>query len=433
MRRKGSPAAADRRVGIVGAGISGLALTHYLREQGVETVTFEASARPGGTIHSRAVDGRIVELGPQRLRLAGPVQALIDTLDLGEELREGNTDQPLYIYHDGAFKVAPLSLRDAITTDLLSWRGKLRVLAEPFTKGPQPGESVEGFLTRKFGREAAHRLFGPLYTGLYGTAADEMLVEYSLGRALERHGIDGSILKAVAPYALKGRDPPPIVTFERGLKRLPEALADRYADSIHFSTPVTAVEPAGTGYELVTESGRHHVDAVGMTAPAPTAADLLEPVGDGLAETLAEFNYNPLAVVSLASEAELEGHGCQILPEAGYDTLGMTWNASMLDRDGVYTSYLGGGRDDGLLDKPDDEIGAIAAKDFEALLGAEADVLTVHRWEPGMPAYDGSWTALDRLEPPSGVAFVTNYTDRAGIIGRLTDAKGAAERLAAEE
>jgi len=71
-----------------------------------------------------------------------------------------------------------------------------------------------------------------------------------------------------------------------------------------------------------------------------------------------------------------------------------------------------------------------AASEFEDLLGSEADVLNVHRWEPGMPAYDGSWTALDRLDPPDDIAFVTNYTDRAGIIGRLTDAKGAAERLA---
>ncbi|MFB6085691.1 MAG: protoporphyrinogen oxidase [Halodesulfurarchaeum sp.] len=417
------------RVGIVGAGISGLALTHSLRKRGIETATFEAKGRPGGTIQSRQIDGHVLELGPQRLRLAGPVKALVEELGLDAELREGHTDQPLYVYHEGTFRVAPLSIREAITTDLLSWRGKLRVLAEPLTAGPQPSETVEGFLTRKFGREAAHRLFAPLYTGLYGTAADEMLVEYSLGRALERHGIGDSILGAVAPYALKGRDPPPIVTFEDGLGRLPEALAERHADSIEFDAPVESIEPAGDGYEIVTESGRKAVDAVGMTPPAPTAAALLEPVDSALASTLREFNYNPIVVVHLHSAAGVVGHGCQILPEAGYDTLGMTWNASMLDRDGVYTAYLGGGRDDGLLAKDDAEIGEIAAREFEELLDADAEVLNVHRWEPGMPAYDRSWEALDRLDPPADVEFVTNYTDRAGIIGRLTDAKEAAERL----
>ncbi|MBS3760029.1 MAG: protoporphyrinogen oxidase [Halodesulfurarchaeum sp.] len=416
-------------VGIVGAGISGLALTHFLEEQGVQTLTFESAARPGGTIQSREIDGRIVELGPQRLRLAGPVKSLLDDLDLTDDLQEGNTNQPLFIYHDEAFRVAPLSIREALTTNLLSWRGKLRVLAEPFTDGPKSGESVEAFLTRKFGREAAHRLFAPLYTGLYGTAADDMLVEYSLGKALERHGIEGSILRAVAPYALKGQDPPPIVTFEEGLQRLPAALADRHADSIEFSTPVTAVEPDGNGYEIITDSDRYSVDAIAMTASAPTAARLLKPVDPTLAGTLEELNYNPIIMVHLAADGDIVGHGCQILPEAGYTTLGMTWNASMLDRDDVYTAYLGGGRDEGLLERDDEEIGAIAAREFESLLGAHATVLNVHRWEPGMPAYDRSWSALDRLDPPADIEFVTNYTDRAGIIGRITDAKGAAERL----
>jgi oxygen-dependent protoporphyrinogen oxidase len=423
----------SKTVGVVGAGISGLALTHFLEEQGIQTLTFESKTRPGGTIQSREIDDRVVELGPQRLRLAGPVKSLLEDLALTDELQEGNTDQPLFIYHDGAFRVAPLSVREALRTDLLSWRGKLRVLAEPFTDGPKSGESVEAFLTRKFGREAAHRLFAPLYTGLYGTAAEEMLVEYSLAKALERHGIDGSILKAVAPYALKGRDPPPIVTFEEGLERLPAVLAERHADSIEFSTPVTAVEPDGDGYEIITDSDRHSVDAIGMTPPAPTAARLLEPVDSSLAGTLEEFNYNPIIMVHLAADADIVGHGCQILPEAGFTTLGMTWNASMLDRDDVYTAYLGSDRDDGLLERDDEEIGAIAAREFETLLGADATVLNVHRWEPGMPAYDRSWSALDRLDPPVDIEFVTNYTDRAGIIGRITDAKGAAKRLAEME
>lgn len=420
-------------VGVVGAGISGLALTHFLEQRGVETVTFEAADRPGGMIRSRSVAGTVLELGPQRLRLTEPVERLVAELGLEDDLRVGNTDQPLYVYHDGDFRVAPLSVREAFTTDLLSWRGKLRVLVEPLTAGPQPGETVEEFLTRKFGREAAHRLFGPLYTGLYGSSADEMLVEYSLGRALKRHGIEGSILAAAARYVVEGRDPPPIVTFDEGLARLPEALADRYAEDIRLSTPVEAVESAGDGYEIRTDDGRTAVDALVITTPAPTAADVVEPMDADLAETLRAFDYNPIVMVHLQSDVDVVGHGCQILPEEGYTTLGMTWNASMLDRDGIYTSYLGGGREADLHERSDEEIGAIAAREFEDLLGDEADVLDVHRWVPGMPAYDRSWVALDRFDPPEGVEFVTNYTDRAGVVGRITDAESAADRLASRQ
>ena len=417
-------------VGIVGAGISGLAVTHYLQERGIDTVTFESRDEPGGIIRSRTVDGHVLELGPQRLRLTKPVEEMIETFDLREELYEGHTDQPLFIYHDGKFRVAPLSVRDAFTTDLLSWPGKLRILAEPLTSGPRPGESVKAFLSRKFGWEAATRYFAPLYTGLYGTNADEMLVEYSLGKALERHGIDRSILLAVASYVLEGRDTPPIVTFEDGMQRLPEQMADRYADSVHLSTAVTAVEPARDGYAIETDDGRFDVDAVVVTTPAPTAADILEPTDETTADALRRFNYNPLAMAHLYSEYGREGHGCQILPEEGYTTLGMTWNDSMLDREGVYTSYLGGSRGADLVERSDEHIGDIAKREFEELTGASAEVLNVHRWIPGMPAYDRSWQAMEDLNPPDGIELVTNYTERAGIIGRLVDARETAAKMA---
>lgn len=417
------------RVGVIGAGISGLAMTRALARRGVEPVTFEASERPGGMIRTTTVDGHVLEAGPQRLRLVGPIATLIAELGLSSELRAGNDDQPLYIFHDGDFRVAPLSIREAITTDLLSWRGKLRVLGEPLADGPRPGESVEAFLTRSFGPEAAQRLFAPLYTGLYGSPADEMRVEYSLGRALRRHGIEGSVLRAALEYVLQGRDPPPIVTFDSGLARLPAAMAERYADAIRLDTPVERIEPAGQGYALLTDEDRTHVDAVAVTPPAPVAADLLEPVDSDLAEGLSGLRYNPIVVAHLHSTASVTGHGCQILPSEGYRTLGMTWNASMLDRDGIYTAYLGGGRDAEILESSDEEIGAIAAAEFETLLGTPAEALGVHRWEPGMPAYDASYEALEELELPENLALVSNYIDRAGIIGRLSHAERAAEQL----
>lgn len=416
-------------VGIVGAGISGLALTHQLRKRGVDCVTFEATGEPGGVIRSRDVDGRVVEAGPQRLRLTPVVEEYVETFGLEDDLYEGNDDHPLYIYQDGGLRVAPLSVREAVTTDLLSWRGKARILLEPLTGPARDGESVEEFLTRKFGREAAHRYFAPLYTGLYGSHPDEMLVQYSLGKALDRAGIEGSIVISVAKMLLRGREPPPIVSFEDGLQRLPEAIYERYSDRVHLETPVEAVREAGDGYELVTADGPRRVDAVGLTAPAGVTADLIAEV-DPTADDLRDLNYNPLAVVHLESDLNRRGQGYQVLPEAGYRTLGTTWNATMLDRDGLYTAYLGSGRDPDLVDENLDDIGRIAASEFEAITGAPADALNVHVVRPGMPAYDRSWRALDDLRLEPGLELCSNYTARAGVVGRLHDAKATAATLA---
>ncbi|MFW6018094.1 MAG: protoporphyrinogen oxidase [Halapricum sp.] len=419
-------------VGVIGAGISGLATTHELRERGATVDTFEASAEPGGIVRSRRVDGHVLDLGPQRLRGSTLIEGWIDEFDLREQRFEGHDDQPLFVLRDGRLRVAPLSIREAFTTDLISWRGKARILAEPLTGPPRPEETVADFFARKFGGEAERALFSPLYTGLYGARADEMLVRHSVGKALHKRGIDRSILLAVARKLLEGVDIPPIVSLEAGLQTLPEAIADRYAESIHFETPVETVREDGDGFAIVTADGTTTVDQVVVTTPAPVTADLLEPLDGNLAEVLGGLTYNPLAVVHLESNYGRQGLGCQILDGEGYETLGLTWNASMLDRDGLFTSYLGGSRSPELVEESDDRLGELAAEEFESITGFSARPLHVVRWQPGMPAYDASWNPLDTVSFPEGVHVCATYTERAGIPGRLRDATRTAKAVLEE-
>lgn len=417
-------------VGVIGAGMSGLAATHFLVERGIDVQTYEAASQPGGVVQTETVDGHVLERGPQRLRRSEPVDALIEDLGLEDEVRVGHDDQPLYAYYDGALRPMPLSLRTAVTTDLLSWRGKARILLEPITGGPKPDETVAGFLTRKFGREAATRFMGPLYSGLYGTDADEMYVEYSLGKALDHMGIEGSILTHVASRLIEGIDTPPIITFEEGLQTLSDALYEVNHNVIELDTPVTAVERVGDGFRVETERGTEKVSDVVFTTPAPTTASLLESVDESAAETVREFTYNPIGVVHLESTYDEPGHGFHVIDE-GFETNGSTWNHSMLDREGIDTVYIGSG-DSQFLDADPAVIGRRAATEFETVTGADADVLDVSVIRPGMPAYDRSWTALDDLSLPDDVHICSAFTSRAGIIGRIADAKRRAAEIAAD-
>src|SRR5918998_1673310 len=58
------------RVAVIGGGISGLAASHRLIEQGAqsnnapEVMLLEASARLGGVIHTKRRDGFLLESGP---------------------------------------------------------------------------------------------------------------------------------------------------------------------------------------------------------------------------------------------------------------------------------------------------------------------------------------------------------------------------------
>jgi len=416
------------QVGIVGAGITGLALQHQLRERGVDSVAFEADAEPGGVISSRTVDGHVVEDGPQRTRLSPPVASLVEDLDLDDQLVEA-ADPPLYLYRDGSLREVPFSVREGVSTDLLSLRGKLRLLLEPLTGPPRGEETVEESLTRMLGKEAAQYLVGPLYGGIYGTHPDEMPMRHSLGRALEKRGVDRSLLVAALRATRRGSTPP-VVSFDGGLQTLPEALCERHGERIRLNTPVEAVRQTDDGFALETPGETTTVDRVVLTTPAAVTAGLLEPFAPGSADALRALTYNPMAVVHLNAASDIDAAGFQVQYDESFRTLGVTSTGALFDRGTRHTAYLGGGRTPGLVEQSESTIREIAEREFAELTGVEATAVDVRRLRRGMPAYDTTWDALDAVDLPDGAHICANYAARAGIPGRLREAERLAESLA---
>ncbi|MFT4946423.1 MAG: oxygen-dependent protoporphyrinogen oxidase [Natronomonas sp.] len=424
-----APPELDAPVGIVGAGITGLAIHHELAERDVDSVVFEKRPEPGGVVRSIPHDGTVLETGPQRTRLTKTVRTAITAAGVEDSLLTAR-DKPTHVYREGSLRVIPTTIVEAIRTDLLSWRGKARLLLEPLTGRPRPGESVAEFLERTLGPETATYLGAPLYAGLYGSDPNRMPVEYSLSKALERFDASDSLVKAALRARLRRRDPPPMVTLERGLQSLPVALADRYADSVRLETTVQEILPANSGYRLQTADRSTLVEQVVLTTPASSTASILSDVDSFSANALEQLQYNSLVVVHLEAEAELHGAGCQLPFESPFRTLGITWNDSLFDRERIYTSYLGGAKAPAVVEWSEDRLGRCAAIEFETITGAEAEPINVTRLRPGMPAYDDSWRSLDDVEPPPGITLCANYESRSGIPGRLRQAGQVAEMIA---
>lgn len=435
------------RVGIVGAGITGLALTHHLAARDVDSVTLEASAQPGGVIGSREHDGHVLEVGPQRMRKTPGLAELAEAAGVADAMVEA-PEAPLSVYAGGQLCRAPLSGAELARTDLLSTRGKARLLAEPLTRPGSPAETVAELFTRKFGREAYERFVGPLYGGLYGSDPAEMPAAFALEGLLEREAEHGSLLRALAGRVGRGSQPPPL-SFEAGNQQLPRALAERYGERIEFETPVTDVEwsgrPDGTvstggggvtgrseaGYVLRTPSDRYHVDTVVVTTPAATTADLLGDVAPDCRD-LSQLRYNPLALVYMEGEEAIEGKGYQVGYDEQLHTLGVSFNG-LFGRERLYTAFLGGMHEPELVEASDERLARIATEEFERVTGVAATEVEIARLDPGFPAWDHSWWTLEELETPPGIELATNYTERMGIPSRVREARQLAERLAGQE
>ena len=153
---------------VIGAGLSGLVQAHQLARMGREVLLLEASERPGGVVRSERQDGFLLELGPNTVRPTHEIWALAGDVGLHDQALLVSSRAPRYVDFGGRLHRVPMSPMALLGTDLLSTRGKLRLLAEPFVPPATSGsDTVRSFFSRRLGPEVAERLVEPFVSGIF--------------------------------------------------------------------------------------------------------------------------------------------------------------------------------------------------------------------------------------------------------------------------
>jgi oxygen-dependent protoporphyrinogen oxidase len=414
-------------IAIVGGGITGLAVGWELGRRGADCVVLESAAEPGGVIRSREVEGRVLDMGPQRTRLTPAMSTLVDDLGLSTELVTAPADLDLFVYSRGRLRRVPFGLGGVLTSSVVRPRAKLRAALEPFTRAADPGERVGAFFRRKFGDELYEVVIGPLYGGLYASDPEDMEVGLSLMHVLRELGVGRSLLLTLLRRG--GRlSPPPACSFREGMQALPRALATRLDDRLRLDCPVSRLERSGDGWRLETGAGTIQAEAVVFTTPADVTACIVAEAAPEVGAALGMLTYNPLAVVHLDAETDLRGFGFQVsFTERDFALRGVTFNDSLFGRRNVHTAYLGGAHRPDVVSMPDDDIADAAMTDFRRCTGEDARPLAVTRQR--VAAWDVSWRAIEGLEAPAGLRFAGSWRSRPGIAGRLAEARSVAAQL----
>ena len=120
---------------VVGAGLSGLVCAHTLRKGGVDALTVEASARPGGVIRSERRDGYLLEYGPQSFNATSIVLDLCRELRIDSKLVQAPAHAPRFVLVSGALRPVPLTPPAFLTSPLFSLATKVKVLRDVFEPG----------------------------------------------------------------------------------------------------------------------------------------------------------------------------------------------------------------------------------------------------------------------------------------------------------
>ncbi|HSN15239.1 MAG TPA: protoporphyrinogen oxidase, partial [Anaeromyxobacteraceae bacterium] len=306
------------RVVVVGAGISGLAAAHRLRQRlgPAHVRVVDRAPQAGGKISTLRRDGLVMEEGPDSFlttkpegvalcRELGIAPRLVGTLPASPRgyVRRGGTLHPI---PEGMSGLVPARLGGILRTRLLSLPGKLRLCAERLVPAlaTDADESVAAFIRRRFGAEAYEHLFEPLLGGIYAGNGDtlSLAATYPQLRTLERRY--GSVLRGLGRERSKRADgaTPPFVSFPTGMAELVEALLAAMSDvEIHRSTGVRAISRR-EGHWMVhlDDAGPWECDGVILATPAHEAARLLRNVDDGLSGALARIPHVSSTTVTLA-------------------------------------------------------------------------------------------------------------------------------------
>jgi protoporphyrinogen/coproporphyrinogen III oxidase len=432
----GSGALADeaggvKRIAIVGAGCAGLSAAFTLEKQrkaGVEVdyTLFEASRRFGGVLATEMVDGCQVEAGPDSFLTEKPwASDFCRELGIGDQLVPSNdaarktfivVKGRLVVIPDGLMFMVPTKILPTVFSPLFSVGAKLRMAAEWFhpPRKAEADETVAAFVNRHYGPEMVDRLADPLLSGVYGGGANELSVRAALPRFAEMEAKYGSLGRAMLAArskmarAAKGPPRPLFTALTGGMQAMADAAVARLnSANLKVDAPVQSVTPEAGGWVVSAGYATDHFDAVVIATPSQIAADLVHAANHDLAGELRGVMYTSSITVNLGYDGSVRktlppGFGFLVPRSEGTQMIAATFVHNKFphrvphDR-ALLRCFVGGSRNEGLLDAGDEEILNGVRGELAKIIGLNAEPRfgRVHRWRRAMAQYGVGH--LDRL------------------------------------
>ena len=338
---------------------------------------------------------------------------------------------------------------------------------------------MASLVERHFGREAVDRLADPLLSGIYGGDATQLSARTVLPKLVEMEEKYGSLTRGMLaahkqmrarmaeaqrngsssarPQGERRTGPRSIfTTLKGGLQQLIDALEAQLEPAwVRKSTAVGGLDRVDGGWR-VCAGGRDEVyDAVIMASPAWIAGGLLKTVDSRLGEELEGIPYSSSITVNLVYDEEKlgplpSGFGFLVPAVEKRAMLACTFvHRKFVERTppgkAVLRAFLGGAKNEALLDESDETLIATVRRELREILGAQVTGLAtepertqVSRWRRAMAQYsvghqDRVKRIAARVAELPGLRLAGNAYEGIGIPDCIRTGRRAAQELMAGE
>lgn len=435
---------------IIGGGIAGLSAAYYLKKHGVEITLLERESSVGGAIRTVLKHDRyLLELGPNTfLSSSDAIHELSRELSIDHQL-VANETKKRFVFHGAKLREVPTGPVQFLKSSILSRRGKLRVLFEPFIRKRADGdESLAAFVTRRAGRELLEALVDPFVSGVYAGDPYQLEIKSVFPRIVEIEQKYGSLFKGMRH--LKGDvGSRSLLSFKWGMESLPSRLHDLMQRNIRTNASVENIErlPSGKWMVYTTPHGEGiAADAVTIATPACEAGRLLMPHAPDIFSPMMGIPYVSLAVVHTVFRRmeianALDGFGFLIPRKEKIRLLGSIWSSSLFPNrapngETLLTSFIGGATDPHAVDLDDHELLTHVLSGLEQTMDIRVQPRFYHitRIPQAIPQYTmGHSSRLNEinscLKKLPGIFLTGSYFTGISVADTIAHSKGVAESV----
>ncbi len=448
-------------VTIIGAGLTGLSLAHFLKKHGKTVRLVEKEDRFGGSIRTLSQQGFTFETGPNTGVVSNmAVDELFRDLE-GQCQVEGARPESKarWIWKNDRWHALPSGPVSAIGTPLFTPSDKFRILLEPFrSKGNDPMETVAGMVKRRLGQSFLDYAVDPFISGVYAGDPNYLVTRFALPklyRLEQNYGsfIGGSLKRGKELKAERAnRKYNGIFSFIGGMESLTRALSGNLGkDEYLLTCRTTVVLPDARHYQLTVSSGnathtwksRHVICTTGSTS----LKELLPFVDSSLIQPVQEIKHAKVIQAAVGfthwQGIPIAAYGGLIPSREKRKALGILFPSSLFTnrsphQGALVSVFLGGFRHPEVLELTNNELEMLVQRELQETLQTGSntpDLISIHKHYQAIPQYGAdsaqrlhAISTLERRHP--GLYLAGNIRDGIGMADRIQQAHQLAKQIA---
>lgn len=405
----------NKKITILGAGISGLATAHWLEKEGFEVTILEQNDIPGGAMDTKFKDGFLIDFGPNSgLETTPKIKEIVTDVGLSDEMIYANEEGNIrYILKNNELIALPTTPVKFLKTKLFSTSAKIRLMKEPFVGKSKDGyyQSIAEFVERRLGKEFLDNAIDPFVSGVFAGDPKNLSVKSAFPKLYRLEEVYGGLIKGMIKGAKErkqrneeSKQSAKMFSFKNGMQSFPKAIANKMNGNIFYNCSILNIVKENSKINIQIDikgkTGIITSDVLLSTIPSYRLSKLIDSLDSNLSKHLNEIYYPPVLVLYLGYEKgainrKLDGFGFLIPSKENKDFLGAIWSSTIFENrapkdKASFTLFIGGAREPNFSSSDVEERIKNVIREFQNIMGISSPPILKEKrfWPKAIPQYN---------------------------------------------